>query len=48
MKKLILIFAFFAGFTMQTISQNQLPTRDQVDNKYKWDMTEFFQNSGRF
>lgn len=48
MKKLILFFAIIAGISMQAMAQNQLPTRDQIDNKYKWDMTEFFKTPADF
>lgn len=48
MKKIILFFAIIAGISMQAMAQNQLPTRDQIDNKYKWDMKEFFKTPSDF
>jgi oligoendopeptidase F len=48
LKKLVLATVLFCSLNaasfMDVIAQGDLPTRDKVEDKYKWKLTDLYQN----
>lgn len=44
----IITLTFLIGITMNSFSQTELPTRTQIDDKYKWNLTDIFPNHSQW